>query len=408
MRLARTNLYLLGLAATATAAEFNPTNNTAGYDTSRVGPSNANCQRQTYQLDITSNNVQFQNVDSNANQTYLTALFQTFTTSMTNFTQMYEKPDKQAVHNTYSLSGTLCVPKKGAKDPSNVQYLLHGVGFDSSYWDFVPDNSTEDYSYVHAAADAGYVTFRYDRLGTGLSEHPQDAYNVVQSPTDLAIATKFAQMLRNGDIGNMKFNKIVGIGHSYGSVQTQALSAASPDLLNAVLLQGFSMNSTGQGVFLPGGDYQPAVAVAPNRFANKGIANAYVVNQSPYTNQLDFFYFPYFSDAALQRSYDTEQPATQGVLFTQAAIMQNATGFRGPVHVVTGAQDLPFCNRDCYAVPRGSPFPNIPAYVKMLYPNARNFSVYIPANTGHGVNAHYSAPETYQEMLQFVDYAFSL
>ena len=50
---------------------------------------------------------------------------------MMNFTQMYEKPDKQPVHNTYSLSGTLCVPKKGAKDASNVQYLLHGVGFDS-------------------------------------------------------------------------------------------------------------------------------------------------------------------------------------------------------------------------------------------------------------------------------------
>ena len=50
-----------------------------------------------------------------------------------------------------------------------------------SYWDFVPDNSTEDYSYVHAASDAGYVTFRYDRLGTGLSEHPQDTYKYVQS-----------------------------------------------------------------------------------------------------------------------------------------------------------------------------------------------------------------------------------
>ena len=48
-----------------------------------------------------------------------------------------------------------------------------------SYWDFVPDNSTEDYSYVHAASDAGYVTFRYDQLGTGLSEHPQDAYKYV-------------------------------------------------------------------------------------------------------------------------------------------------------------------------------------------------------------------------------------
>ena len=74
---------------------------------------------------------------------------------------------------------------------------------------------------------------------------------------------------------------------------------------------------------------------------------------------------------------------------------------------VTGAQDLPFCNRDCYAVPQNSPFPNIPSFVKTLYPNARNFSVYIPANTGHGVNAHYSAPETYKEMLEFVGFAFS-
>ena len=68
MHLTRAKLFLLGLAAMAAAADFNPKNNTAGYDTSRVGPSNANCQRQTYELDITSNNIQFQNVDSNANQ----------------------------------------------------------------------------------------------------------------------------------------------------------------------------------------------------------------------------------------------------------------------------------------------------------------------------------------------------
>ena len=59
------------------------------------------------------------------------ALFQTFMASTTNFTQMYEKPDKQPVRNTYLLSGTLCVPKQGAKNASNVQLLLHGVGFDS-------------------------------------------------------------------------------------------------------------------------------------------------------------------------------------------------------------------------------------------------------------------------------------
>ena len=80
------------------------------------------------------------------------------------------------------------------KDPSQVQYLVHGVGFDSrysqcvsvaldratysmcfSYWDFTVDGS-DTYSYVAAAANAGYTTFRYDRLGTGLSDHPHDAY----------------------------------------------------------------------------------------------------------------------------------------------------------------------------------------------------------------------------------------
>lgn len=49
-----------------------------------------------------------------------------------------------------------------------------------SYWDFsVP----EDYSYVRAAADQGFTTFRYDRLGTGLSQKPVDAYKCVCCPS---------------------------------------------------------------------------------------------------------------------------------------------------------------------------------------------------------------------------------
>lgn len=47
-----------------------------------------------------------------------------------------------------------------------------------------------------------------------LTEHPADAYNVVQGATDLAIATRFAAMLRNGALDGNKYSKIVGIGHS--------------------------------------------------------------------------------------------------------------------------------------------------------------------------------------------------
>ncbi|KAH9837855.1 alpha beta-hydrolase [Rhodofomes roseus] len=394
---------LTAIAASVPAARADgPAGSGAGYNTSRVGPDNANCTRQIYQLDLTSSNVVFQNVDHNANQTYITSLFQTFLPSMSNFTGMYESSQQQNVVNNYSLSGTLCTPKNGTKNPSHVQYLIHGVGFDSSYWDFA---ASEEYSYVRAAADAGYTTFRYDRLGTGLSEKPSDAYNVVQSPTDLAIAIRFAQMLRSGDIGGQKFDKIVGVGHSYGSVQVQAITAHVPTALDAALLQGFSNNGTGQGPFLAGGSYSIATEVFPDRFSADELTNAYLVTAVPQANQFDFFYFPYFSAAAFNLTRATEQPATQGVLFTQTAIMGTAHEFTGPVHVVTGAQDLPFCYRDCYAVPPDAKYPNIPAYAQELYPKTSNFSVYIPANTGHAVNQHYSAPDVYQEMLAFVDSA---
>ncbi|KIP01152.1 hypothetical protein PHLGIDRAFT_131352 [Phlebiopsis gigantea 11061_1 CR5-6] len=407
MRLPATRLCLLGgLATVAFAADFNPPNNLAGYNTSRVGPSNANCNRQSYQISASSDNIVFKGVDSNANQTVNTALFQTFATSMANFTEAHEEKNKNRVSNTFTLSGTLCTPKNSAKHSSYVQMLVHGVGFDSSYWDFSPDGG-DTYSYVSAAAGEGYTTFRYDRLGTGLSDHPQDAYNIVQSPTDLAIATQFAAMLRSAQIGGTNFTKVIGIGHSYGSVQMQALTATAPQLLDGVILQGYSVNSTGQLPFLTGGAYQTATAVAPNRFNASEMSNAYVINATPQANQFDFFYFPYFSDAALNRSFITEQPATLGVLFSQTAIQQPANDFTGPVHVVTGAQDFPFCDRDCYAVPADGKYKNVPAYVQEMYPKTRNFSVYIPENTGHGVNAHYSAPETYKEMLSFVEYVFS-
>lgn len=51
---------------------------------------------------------------------------------------------------------------------------MNSVG-PNSYWDFAV-NGTDEYSYVAAASEAGYITFRYDRLGTGLSEKPTDGY----------------------------------------------------------------------------------------------------------------------------------------------------------------------------------------------------------------------------------------
>lgn len=61
----------------------------------------------------------------------------------------------------------------------------------------------------------------------------------MQGPIDLAVATKIAQMLRDGSTGHA-FSKVVGVGHSYGAVQMQGLTATAPTLLDGVLLQGYS------------------------------------------------------------------------------------------------------------------------------------------------------------------------
>lgn len=54
-------------------------------------------------------------------------------------------------------------------------HIRTNSGRSISYWDFAV-NGTDEYSYVAAASEAGYITFRYDRLGTGLSEKPTDGY----------------------------------------------------------------------------------------------------------------------------------------------------------------------------------------------------------------------------------------
>ena len=76
-------------------------------------------------------------------------------------------------------------------------------------------------SYVDAAADAGYATFSYDRLGVGASDHP-DPIEVVQASLEVEVAHALIQALRDGVIGGNTFYKVVGIGHSLGSIQVKS------------------------------------------------------------------------------------------------------------------------------------------------------------------------------------------
>lgn len=133
------------------------------------------------------------------------------------------------ISGTYDISVQLCIPPEGSKK-DHLQVATHGLVFDKRYWD-APINPLE-YSYVENALNAGYSVLTYDRLGTGKSGKP-DPYTVVSATLDLEILREISEMARSGDIMShvksdqidtkQTFNKLIHVGHSFGSFLTWAL-----------------------------------------------------------------------------------------------------------------------------------------------------------------------------------------
>ncbi|KZT59588.1 alpha/beta-hydrolase [Calocera cornea HHB12733] len=297
----------------------------------------------------------------------------------------------------YDISGVLCSPKDGDNHSGTIQLLVHGLGLDSSYWDLGIQPAT--YSYVWQAATEGYTTFRYDRLGTGQSEHPFDGYHEVQAATDLQILFQIISLLHSGGVGGKAYPSILGVGYSYGSIQLTAASAFVPDQLSALVLTGFSANASSVPQFLTSNAFSRADETQPIRVA--GLPGSYIISGLPQSSQINFLYYLFYDWEVAKFSYANSEPVTQGVLFTLPSLTGGQSGFRGPVHVVSGDRDWIFYGSQCDVKPDGEH--TILELSGIVFPNSSDCSVYSPANTGHGLNLHLSAPETYTNILDWLN-----
>ena len=336
----------------------------------------------------TDKNIKF-NFDVPANQIQVTETFVEFVTSGSPFAKQIVA-GTQTAGGHFDIGATLCVPANNTK-PSAVQFLTHGVGFDRSYWNFAPG-----YSYVDIAAQSGYATFFYDRLGVGMSSKP-DPIATIQAPLEVEIADQLATMLRNGKFSNMAFSHVIGVGHSYGSIISQAITAQSPSTLDAAILTGFSINATALPLFISALNLALANQNQPHRFS--GLSNGFIVSDTIISNQIGFFRSPGFDPNILSQAEATKGTTTFGELFTTLAVTGPANSFDGPVAVVNGDEDLPFCFGNC-SYPT-----NIAAeVVPVLYPNvkAEKSATYLAPTAGHALNLHYSAVEAYKFIMEFL------
>ncbi|KAK1817873.1 hypothetical protein LTR12_007744 [Friedmanniomyces endolithicus] len=291
------------------------------------------------------------------------------------------------VSGKYHIAATYCEPDHG--QANTVQLLTHGIGFDRSYWDLSYNNY--NYSYVCEAVDQyGFATFSWDRLGIAMSQHGEPV-NEIQAWLEVDALRALTTQLRNGQIPgiNKKYNKVAHVGHSFGSQHTFALTAMYPGISDGIALTGFSQNGSafcGTAEFALGGNFIQANMIS----TLSAYPNGYLASADASAVQVNFFSPGDFDPAILTLATKIGQPVTVGELLTFGGETGSVNHFAGPVIIVTGERDTPYCGGNCYALS-----PSIPQLAFKTIPNAKNPQAFIVPGAGHGLNLEYTHPVTY-------------
>ncbi|KAI0111304.1 alpha/beta-hydrolase [Daldinia grandis] len=285
----------------------------------------------------------------------------------------------RTVTGNYSIAATYCEPD------------ADGAAFDRTYWDF-PAHAF-NYSYANAALARNYSLFYFDRPGIGESTHGH-AVAEIQSGLELSALHALTTGLRRGAIRGIRarYERVVHVGHSYGSAQTYGLTAAHPDdgVSDAIALTGFSQGlGTYVGNFLFGGNFV---------LAGAGYGPGYITCGDVSAVQSNFFAPDNFDPEILEATYATSAPTAVGELLTIGSLTTTNNSFTGPVLVITGERDGAFCGGNCYVSE-----PSIPEQTGKSFTNTSSFEAFVVPGAGHGLNLEYTAQATYAKILDFFD-----
>lgn len=322
----------------------------------------------------------------------------------------YHVVRNQTIEDTFDISAQLCVPPQGRKH-NFLQIATHGLIYDKRYWDVAVNPS--EYSYVEAVLEAGYSILTYDRLGTGRSDKP-DAYEIVQAPLQEQILRKITEMARSEDLltqarecnnalPEVSFDKVIHVGHSYGSFLTSALLADYGDLSDAAVITGYIPNSHLTDTTVTSFGYELASENDPATFGDR--PSGYIVPGTASAVQTIFFWdkpsesgdVGGFEPALLRYGNSIKQPVTIGELITVSTLnLGVAPEFKGPLQYMEPEHDFAICGGDCkntYSLDT----------LKLLYPQATDVNVYLQPDTGHGLTFHRNARSGYQVTLDWLD-----
>jgi pimeloyl-ACP methyl ester carboxylesterase len=290
----------------------------------------------------------------------------------------------------YNVFGELC--SRGSIHHKTIQITLHGATYSHLYWDF--PFQPETYSYVRRATAAGYAVLNLDRIGIGQSDHP--ASDAVTIEANGYVVHQIVQALRGGDL----------VIHSFGRVRAERVALVGHSLGSAIAIQEAGTYGDVDGVVLTGASH----TITP--VLGEILSNLYPANLDPYFAERNipdgyltslpgqrgvFYQAPFYDPQVVAADDQTKETVTVAELNTATPALGLSTAIHAPVLVVVGDFDAAFCTApSCTASGSLSTEPG-------FYPaDACAEAVAIP-DTGHDLNLHYSAPVTYDVILDWMD-----
>ncbi|GAA2862403.1 alpha/beta hydrolase [Pseudonocardia halophobica] len=286
------------------------------------------------------------------------------------------------------VAGTLC----GPLDASVVQVLVHGYTYGQYYWDLPYEPDT--YSYVRHASEAGQATLNIDRIGTGDSSHPLSATLTYDNHADAV--HQVIQAVRRGDLGG-HFEKVVLVGHSYGSV-TAYLEAGRYQDVDGVIATGGGHKLNAVTLATDVAANTVPVALDP-KYRDAGLDPGYMTTR-PGSRGV-FYHLPNADPAVVALDEELKGTGNDLELATAATFLTRteSTAINVPVLTVNGSEDSIFCSAgasDCSSA-------DALATQEAGYfgPGATSEAFVVPGG-GHDVNLERTAPLAYDAMTAFV------
>ncbi|KAI9695059.1 MAG: hypothetical protein M1820_008952 [Bogoriella megaspora] len=274
----------------------------------------------------------------------------------------------------YTISGTFCQPGKGGNGKTLI--ATPGGGYDRSYWD--PPIQPEKYSFVDYAIERGYSIFFYDRLG--MASHRS------------SILKGLIHEIRAGRLTGSSPSQAILVGHSFGSLVTNAVLRSDPGSVDAAVLTGVAYYGVDGTISTQAKQHRLASTQNPAKWGQ--LDGAYHVSVDVYSTIELFFKAPFYDRKVAQWAEDNKQPTS---LLEDATIsITNFTSpvFTGPVMVMSGEYDLLACEGYCPG--------NIEKGASAVFPASKKLVTYSQPGSGHSINLSLNATGSFEVIMSFL------